>query len=62
MSVDGTESGTFVKETIPTDGVEVSTTIKLGETPVRNEIGTATGDDHVDGTVTCGGTGVEIET
>jgi hypothetical protein len=46
----------LVYSTIATDGDEAETTTSVLDNEVTHEIGTATGDDHVDGTVTDDGT------
>jgi hypothetical protein len=52
----GTESGTFVYSTITTDGDEETKMIYVDGNDETNEIGTTTGLDHVEGTVTVFGT------
>jgi hypothetical protein len=52
ITLDGTESGTFVHATNTIDGDETDTTsYELGNDET-NDNGTATGDDHVDGKAT----------
>jgi hypothetical protein len=56
MSDDGIDVGTLVFEIIAIYGDEAETTTWLNGNELTHEIGTMTGDDQVDGTVTVDGT------